>query len=89
MQLLHICPSAVRVVVVVAATPVLEGGVGDVDHEDGKGVLVASLNELLHARIHLSGSHHLLGELIAVLTSDGLMEVVLEENGVQLLRVEE
>eukprot|EP00965_Chrysotila_dentata_P181943 6007706-Pleurochrysis_carterae.AAC.1 len=31
------CFSTVGVIVVVAAKPVLEGGVGDVDYEDGKG----------------------------------------------------
>eukprot|EP00965_Chrysotila_dentata_P172185 5682287-Pleurochrysis_carterae.AAC.1 len=35
--MLDVSPSAVRVDVVVIAKPVLEGGVGDVDHEDGKG----------------------------------------------------
>eukprot|EP00965_Chrysotila_dentata_P260943 6214091-Pleurochrysis_carterae.AAC.1 len=41
-----------RVVVVVATQPVLEGGVGDLSHQDGNGVFVASdLDELLHASL--------------------------------------
>eukprot|EP00965_Chrysotila_dentata_P151984 5022313-Pleurochrysis_carterae.AAC.2 len=86
-QVLDVHPSAVRVVVVFAADLVLEGGVGDVDYEDGDGVLVAGLNELLRATIHLSGSHLLVGELLGVLTSDGRMEGVLEEDVVQLVLV--
>eukprot|EP00965_Chrysotila_dentata_P064461 2136726-Pleurochrysis_carterae.AAC.2 len=38
-QVLHVHPSPMRVVVVAATQPVLEGRVGNVDHEDGKGVL--------------------------------------------------
>eukprot|EP00965_Chrysotila_dentata_P150998 4989594-Pleurochrysis_carterae.AAC.1 len=49
-QLLDVHPSPMRVVVV-ATQPVLEGGVGNVNHEDGKGVLVAGLNKLLLARL--------------------------------------
>eukprot|EP00965_Chrysotila_dentata_P088464 2921167-Pleurochrysis_carterae.AAC.1 len=88
-QMLDVLPSAVRVVVVVAAEPVLEGDdVGDVDHEEGKDVLVVGFNELLHACIHLSSSHLLIGELLGMLTSDSRMELVVEEVGVQLVLVE-
>eukprot|EP00965_Chrysotila_dentata_P141598 4679539-Pleurochrysis_carterae.AAC.1 len=49
----HLSP--MRVVVLVATQPVLEGGVvGNVDHEDGKGIFVAALDELLHARLFVS-----------------------------------
>eukprot|EP00965_Chrysotila_dentata_P090218 2977574-Pleurochrysis_carterae.AAC.2 len=70
------------------AEPVLEGGVGDVHHKDGKGVLVASLNEVLHASIHLSGNQLIVGELLGVLTPYSRMQLVVEEDGVQLLLVE-
>eukprot|EP00965_Chrysotila_dentata_P109060 3602968-Pleurochrysis_carterae.AAC.1 len=81
---LDIGPNTVRVIFVVAAKPVLESGVNDVDHEDGKGVLVAGLIELLHALVHLSSRHLLVAELLRMLTTDSRMELVVKEDGVQL-----
>eukprot|EP00965_Chrysotila_dentata_P051326 1702028-Pleurochrysis_carterae.AAC.1 len=82
-------PSPMRVVIIVATQPVFEGGIGNVDHEDVKGVLVAGLNELLHARLLVNRSGHLLVvELLGMLTSYSSMELVVEKDGVQLVLVE-
>eukprot|EP00965_Chrysotila_dentata_P170167 5617200-Pleurochrysis_carterae.AAC.1 len=88
MQVLDVRPNAMRVVVIVAAQPVLERGVGDVDHENGKGVLVAGLDGLLHACLLISRSHLLVIQLLGMLTSYSRMELVVEEDGVQFVLVE-
>eukprot|EP00965_Chrysotila_dentata_P167039 5515693-Pleurochrysis_carterae.AAC.1 len=67
-QVLDVHPSPMRVVVLVAMQPVLEGGVGNVDHEYGKGVFVAGLNELLHARLLVSSGNFFAVELLGMLT---------------------
>eukprot|EP00965_Chrysotila_dentata_P201617 6180664-Pleurochrysis_carterae.AAC.3 len=74
-----------RVVVVVATQPVLEGGIGNVDHDGGKSVLVAGLNALLHARFLVSRGHLLIVELLGMLTTYSRVELVVEEDGVQLI----
>eukprot|EP00965_Chrysotila_dentata_P263205 6214783-Pleurochrysis_carterae.AAC.6 len=60
--------------------------VGNVDHEDGKGVLAAGLDELLHERLLVSSGHLLVVELLGImLSSYSRMELVVEEDGVQLV----
>eukprot|EP00965_Chrysotila_dentata_P236256 6201216-Pleurochrysis_carterae.AAC.3 len=87
-QVLNVHPSPMHVIVVVATQPVLEGGVSNADHEDGKGILVASLDELLYARLLVSSSHLLVVELLGMLTSYSRIELVVEEDDVQLVLVE-
>eukprot|EP00965_Chrysotila_dentata_P256219 6212477-Pleurochrysis_carterae.AAC.1 len=81
-------PSPMCVVFVVATQPVLEGGVGNVGYEDGKDVLVASLDELLHARLLVSSGRLLVVEVLGMLTSYSRMELVVEVDSVQRLLVE-
>eukprot|EP00965_Chrysotila_dentata_P158560 5237223-Pleurochrysis_carterae.AAC.3 len=88
-QGLEVHPSPMRVVVLVATQPVLESDVDNVDHEDGKGVLVAGLNELFHgARLLVSSGHLFVVELLGMLASCSRMELVVKEDGVQLVLVD-
>eukprot|EP00965_Chrysotila_dentata_P252742 6210848-Pleurochrysis_carterae.AAC.1 len=77
-QVLNVQLSPICVVVVVAAQPVLEGGVACT------GVLVAGLDKLLHACLLVRSGHLLIVELSGMLTSYSRMELVIEEDGLQL-----
>eukprot|EP00965_Chrysotila_dentata_P197227 6178072-Pleurochrysis_carterae.AAC.2 len=75
-QVLDVYPSPMRAVVEVATQP------------KGKGVFVAGLDELHHACLLVSSRRLLVVKLLGMLTSYSRMELVVEEDGAQLVLVE-